>query len=45
MDYNTHRWSDFILMPRVKATGMREHWIKGAYTIASTGLGINNSVD
>ena len=22
MDYNTHRWSDFILMPRVGTMGM-----------------------
>ena len=29
--YNTHRWSDFILLPRVRAMGMREQRIKGAY--------------
>ena len=31
MDYNTHEWSDFILMPRVGAMGMQERGIKGAY--------------
>ena len=31
MDYNTHEWSDFILMPRVGAMGMQEQRIKGAY--------------
>jgi len=29
--YNTCRWSDFILMPRVGATDMQEQRIKGAY--------------
>ena len=29
--YSTCRWSDFILMPRVGAIGMREKRIKGAY--------------
>ena len=29
--YNTCRWSEFILMPRVRAMGMQEQRIKGAY--------------
>jgi len=31
MDYNTHEWSDFILMPRVGAMVMCEQRVKGAY--------------
>ena len=29
--YNTCRWSDFILTPRVRAMGIQEPRIKGAY--------------
>jgi len=31
MDYNTHEWSNFILMPRVREMVMREQRIEGAY--------------
>ena len=45
MDYNTHRWSDFILMPRVGEMGMQEQKIKGVYMNSKHRVGKNNSVD
>ena len=33
MDYNTHKWSDFILMPRVREMGMQGKRIKGKHRV------------